>query len=116
MPTLFLEIESHLFINLVVALLDGPTESAGVQIQGALHSTSPSSGATTPHDNEVKNNELDGQKQIPLRALKVVSSHVAFIEDAKGRVEAEMESMVVRGLGDLVSVVFATKSRSNIHN
>jgi hypothetical protein len=115
MPTLFLEIESHLFINLVVALLDGPTESARAQIPSALHSTS-SSGVTTPHDNEVKNNELDGQKQIPLRALKVVSSHVAFIEDAKGRVEAEMESMVVRGLGDLVSVVFAIKSRSNIHN
>jgi len=39
---------------------------------------------------------------IPLRSIKVVSSHEPFIDDARSLITTEMENMVLNGLSTLV--------------
>jgi len=39
---------------------------------------------------------------IPLRSIKVASSHEAFIDDARSLITTEMENMVLNGLSTLV--------------
>lgn len=52
---------------------------------------------------------------IPLRSIRVVASHEAFIDDARGIITSEMENMVLSGLATLVCHFFAPYSpRSHI--
>jgi conserved oligomeric Golgi complex subunit 5 len=75
-------------ILLQVALLDGPTDTAGPV--GGPFSTAIDTATST------------ASAEIPLRSLNAVSAHVPFIEDARVRVTTEMENMVLTGLSTLV--------------
>jgi hypothetical protein len=50
--------------------------------------------------------ELPDSAPIPLRSIKVVSSHEAFIDDARSLITTEMENMVLNGLSTLVRLLF----------
>lgn len=48
----------------------------------------------------------DTVKDISLRSINAVSAYEPFVQDARARVSAEMESMVLTGLKTLVSLAF----------
>lgn len=76
---------------IIVALLDGPTSEAA---------DSTPTPVDTDHD-EVP--EDSNATYIPLRSVNAVAAHVPFIEDARTKVTAEMQAMVLTGLTTLVS-------------
>lgn len=43
---------------------------------------------------------------VPLRSVNAVAAHIPFIEDARERVTAEMQAMVMTGLATLVRFSF----------
>jgi len=82
----------NLFLG-VVALLDGPKEPHPGEQNGIVD-------RAQTHDNH-----SDATISIPLRSINVVATHVPFIEDARAKVTAEMESMVLTGLSTLVCIL-----------
>jgi hypothetical protein len=54
---------------------------------------------------QTHDNHSDATISIPLRSINVVATHVPFIEDARAKVTAEMESMVLTGLSTLVGIL-----------
>ncbi|KDR75381.1 hypothetical protein GALMADRAFT_140887 [Galerina marginata CBS 339.88] len=54
-----------------------------------------------------KSHEYD-QHAIPLRSIKLITSHEAFIEDARSVITTEMENMVLSGLSTLNQTLLAS--------
>ena len=51
---------------------------------------------------------------IPLRSVNAVATHIPFIESARSKITAEMESMVLEGLAQVASYLspaFGTSTR-----
>ena len=73
-------------------MLDGPKERSSDAENGVEEDAQGHAGRPDPTTDT-----------IPLRSINAVATHVPFIEDARTKVTAEMESMVLTGLATLVS-------------
>jgi len=89
----------------IVALLDGPS------ITTDTSETTADTQPTNPPDGEGDLEKEDpttitrDTTYIPLRSVNAVAAHIPFIEDAREKVTAEMQTMVLTGLSTLVRLL-----------